>query len=112
MESGLKSIESELGMRKNQTLICAPLMADTVDELVKLMHKAKAKEADIVEIRLDHLKSFDPHADIEKLIKECPLPTLFTYRFDIPMAFYDFLCLQMYYRSVLEGLGKCIIYER
>ncbi|KAG8370060.1 hypothetical protein BUALT_Bualt14G0078400 [Buddleja alternifolia] len=67
-------------MRKNQTLICAPLMADTVDELVELMHKAKLKGADIVEIRLDHLKSFDPNADIEKLIKQCPLPTLFTYR--------------------------------
>ncbi|KAI3459312.1 hypothetical protein Pfo_015975 [Paulownia fortunei] len=73
-------MESGVGMRKNQSLICAPLMADTVDQLVELMHKAKLKGADIVEIRLDHLKSFNPHADIEKLIKECPLPTLFTYR--------------------------------
>ncbi|XP_075487097.1 bifunctional 3-dehydroquinate dehydratase/shikimate dehydrogenase, chloroplastic-like isoform X3 [Primulina tabacum] len=67
-------------MRRNETLICAPLMADTVDQLVELMHKAKIKGADIVEIRLDHLKSFDPHFDVERLIKECPLPTLFTYR--------------------------------
>ncbi|KAK6122966.1 hypothetical protein DH2020_043293 [Rehmannia glutinosa] len=73
-------MESGVGMRKNQTLICAPLMADTVDQLVELMHKAKLKGADIVEIRLDHLKSFNPQGDIEKLIKECPLPTLFTYR--------------------------------
>ncbi|XP_075477539.1 bifunctional 3-dehydroquinate dehydratase/shikimate dehydrogenase, chloroplastic-like [Primulina tabacum] len=67
-------------MRRNETLICAPLMADTVDQLVELMHKAKLEGADIVEIRLDHLKSFDPHFDVERLIKECPLPTLFTYR--------------------------------
>ncbi|KAL0289898.1 UNVERIFIED_CONTAM: Bifunctional 3-dehydroquinate dehydratase/shikimate dehydrogenase, chloroplastic [Sesamum calycinum] len=67
-------------MRKNQTLICAPLMADTVDQVVELMHNAKLKGADIVEIRLDHLKSFNGRADIEKLIRECPLPTLFTYR--------------------------------
>ncbi|KAL6535357.1 hypothetical protein OROMI_026731 [Orobanche minor] len=73
-------MESRVGIRKNQTLICAPLMADTVDQVVELMHKAKLKGADIVEIRLDHLKTFNPHADIEKLIKECPLPTLFTYR--------------------------------
>ncbi|KAK4486783.1 hypothetical protein RD792_006633, partial [Penstemon davidsonii] len=81
VESGVKSMESEVGMiGKNQTLICAPLMADTVDQVVELMHKAKLKGADIVEIRLDHLKSFNPHFDIEKLIKVCPLPTLFTYR--------------------------------
>ncbi|KAK6122628.1 hypothetical protein DH2020_043627 [Rehmannia glutinosa] len=73
-------MESGVGMRKNQTLICAPLMADTVDQVVELVHKAKLKGADIVEIRLDHLKSFNPQGDIEKLIKECPLPTLFTYR--------------------------------
>ncbi|KAL7080987.1 hypothetical protein ACP275_14G012100 [Erythranthe tilingii] len=71
---------SGVGMRKNQTLICAPLMADTVDQVVNLMHKSKATGADIVEIRLDHLKSFDPQSDIQKLMKECPLPTLFTYR--------------------------------
>ncbi|KAL3634566.1 hypothetical protein CASFOL_021620 [Castilleja foliolosa] len=73
-------MESGVGIRKNDTLICAPLMADTVDQVVELMHKAKSKGADIVEIRLDHLKSFNPHTDIEKLIKQCPLPTLFTYR--------------------------------
>ncbi|KAH6832966.1 dehydroquinate dehydratase [Perilla frutescens var. hirtella] len=55
-------------------------MADTVDQMVELMHKAKLKGADIVEVRLDHLKSLDPRSDIEKLIKECPLPNLFTYR--------------------------------
>ncbi|KAL6526524.1 hypothetical protein OROGR_015614 [Orobanche gracilis] len=73
-------MESGVGIRKNQTLICAPLMADAVDQVVELMHKAKLKGADIVEIRLDHLKTFNPRSDIEKLIKECPLPTLFTYR--------------------------------
>ncbi|CAA0834793.1 Bifunctional 3-dehydroquinate dehydratase/shikimate dehydrogenase- chloroplastic [Striga hermonthica] len=73
-------MESGEGIRKNQTLICAPLMADTVDQVVELMHQAESKGADIVEIRLDHLKSFNPRVDIEKLIKACPLPTLFTYR--------------------------------
>ncbi|KAL7080985.1 hypothetical protein ACP275_14G012100 [Erythranthe tilingii] len=80
MEIAVESMASGVGMRKNQTLICAPLMADTVDQVVNLMHKSKATGADIVEIRLDHLKSFDPQSDIQKLMKECPLPTLFTYR--------------------------------
>ncbi|KAK4388484.1 Superoxide dismutase [Cu-Zn] [Sesamum angolense] len=51
VESGVKSMESGVEMRKNQTLICAPLMADTVDQVVELMHNAKLKGADIVEIR-------------------------------------------------------------
>ncbi|XP_051129993.1 bifunctional 3-dehydroquinate dehydratase/shikimate dehydrogenase, chloroplastic [Andrographis paniculata] len=80
VESGARSMEKGIEVRKNQTLICTPLMADTADQLVELMYKAKAKGADIVEIRLDHLKSFNPRFDVPKLMKECPLPTLFTYR--------------------------------
>lgn len=71
----------ESGTRRNPTLICAPLMADTVDQMLGLMLKAKTSGADLVEVRLDHLKSFNPRSDVELLIKRCPLPTLFTYRF-------------------------------
>lgn len=70
----------ESGTRRNPTLICAPLMTDTVDQMLGLMLKAKTSGADLVEVRLDHLKSFNPRSDIELLIKRCPLPTLFTYR--------------------------------
>ncbi|XVE82036.1 hypothetical protein DITRI_Ditri15bG0114500 [Diplodiscus trichospermus] len=76
---GLK-MESGGGMRKNPTLICAPIMADSIDKMVIDMAKAKASTADLVEIRLDTLKSFNPCEDLQVLIKECPLPTLFTYR--------------------------------
>ncbi|XP_027121145.2 bifunctional 3-dehydroquinate dehydratase/shikimate dehydrogenase, chloroplastic isoform X1 [Coffea arabica] len=76
-EVGLKM---ESGTRRNPTLICAPLMADTVDQMLSLMQKAKLSGADLVEIRLDWLKSFNPRTDITNLIKHCPLPTLFTYR--------------------------------
>ncbi|XP_028061402.1 bifunctional 3-dehydroquinate dehydratase/shikimate dehydrogenase, chloroplastic-like isoform X1 [Camellia sinensis] len=72
-------MESE-GMRKNSTLICVPLMADSVDQMLIYMNKAKLNGADLVEVRLDSLKSFNPPLDIETLIKRCPLPTLFTYR--------------------------------
>lgn len=68
-------------MRKNQTLICAPIMADSVDQMLILMQKAKISGADLVEVRVDSLKSFNPRPDIDTLIKQCPLPTLFTYRF-------------------------------
>ncbi|KAL3508033.1 hypothetical protein ACH5RR_033415 [Cinchona calisaya] len=76
-EVGLKM---ESGMGRNPTLICAPLMAERVDQMLSLMQKAKQSGADLVEIRLDWLKDFNPLTDIEILIKRCPLPTLFTYR--------------------------------
>lgn len=77
--TGVKKMESK-GIRKNSTLICAPLMGDSVDRMLIDMNKAKSSGADLVEFRLDSLKSFDPRKDIEILIKRCPLPTLFTYR--------------------------------
>ncbi|KAK4586904.1 hypothetical protein RGQ29_023876 [Quercus rubra] len=76
--AGLKMGSKEI--RKNQTLLCAPIMAETVDKMVINMDKAKQSGADLVEIRLDSLKSFNPYEDLKTLIKECPLPTLFTYR--------------------------------
>lgn len=69
------------GNLKNTTLICAPLVAESVDKMSTDMRKAKASGADLVEIRLDYLKCFTPRRDLEILIKDCPLPTLFTYRF-------------------------------
>ena len=74
-------------IRKNQTLLCAPIMAETVDKMVINMDKAKQSGADLVEIRLDSLKSFNPYEDLKTLIKECPLPTLFTYRFTTGNSF-------------------------
>ncbi|KAJ6313613.1 hypothetical protein OIU77_014992 [Salix suchowensis] len=68
------------GARKNPTLICTPIMADSVDRMVILMAEAKSMGADVVEIRLDSLKDFNPNSDIKTLILHSPLPTLFTYR--------------------------------
>uniref|UniRef100_A0A2P2L5F7 Putative 3-dehydroquinate dehydratase/shikimate dehydrogenase n=1 Tax=Rhizophora mucronata TaxID=61149 RepID=A0A2P2L5F7_RHIMU len=67
-------------MRKNPTLICAPIMRETVDKMLIDTHKAKASGADLVEIRLDSLKTFNPLQHLTAIIKHSPLPTLFTYR--------------------------------
>ncbi|KAM7463037.1 hypothetical protein LguiA_031158 [Lonicera macranthoides] len=72
-------MESE-GIRRNPTLICTPLMTESVEKMTILMNKAKLSGADLVEVRLDSLDGLSPREDIEKLIKHCPLPTLFTYR--------------------------------
>ncbi|XP_024996693.1 bifunctional 3-dehydroquinate dehydratase/shikimate dehydrogenase, chloroplastic isoform X2 [Cynara cardunculus var. scolymus] len=68
------------GITRNSTLICAPIMADTVDQMLVQMNLAKSSGADLVEIRLDSLKEFSPREDIQTLIKLSSLPTLFTYR--------------------------------
>ncbi|RYR65751.1 hypothetical protein Ahy_A03g011677 isoform C [Arachis hypogaea] len=68
------------GMRKNPTLICAPVMADSVDKMHLDVSKAKASGADLVEIRLDSLKTFNPSSHLPALINNRPLPLLFTYR--------------------------------
>lgn len=87
-------MSSDRGIRTGTTLICAPLMADTAEEMVVLMNKAELCGADLVEVRLDSLKSFDPPRDVEFLIKQCPLPILFTYRFgNLNVCGFEFLML-------------------
>lgn len=74
-------IESQ-EIAKNPSLICAPVMADSVDKMVTETHKAQELGADLVEIRLDSLKEFNnPLEDLKTIINKSPLPTLFTYRF-------------------------------
>ncbi|CAH8353285.1 unnamed protein product [Eruca vesicaria subsp. sativa] len=72
-------IESQ-EMVKNPSLICAPVMADSIDKMVTETCKAQELGADLVEIRLDSLKDFNPLEDLKTIIQKSPLPTLFTYR--------------------------------
>ncbi|XP_023007436.1 bifunctional 3-dehydroquinate dehydratase/shikimate dehydrogenase, chloroplastic-like isoform X2 [Cucurbita maxima] len=74
---------SDLGseeIRRNSSLVCVPIMADSPHLMIADTHKANTSGADLVEIRLDSLKIFNPQQDLKTIIKECPLPTLFTYR--------------------------------
>ncbi|KAK6232818.1 hypothetical protein SCA6_002891 [Theobroma cacao] len=68
------------GMLNNSTMICAPLMAQSVEQMVKDMHQAKAEGAQLVEIRLDYIKNFQPHQDIQIILKNKPLPVIIVYR--------------------------------
>ena len=62
------------------TLVCAPLMAETVEQIMTDMYKAKVQGADLVEIRLDYIKNFQPRQDLETILKKKPLPVLIVYR--------------------------------
>ncbi|MED6182771.1 hypothetical protein PIB30_031877 [Stylosanthes scabra] len=74
------SVPEAATMTKNPTLICAPVMADSVDVMLADVSKAKSSGADLVEIRLDSLKTFQPSSHLPALINNRPLPLLFTYR--------------------------------
>lgn len=62
------------------TLVCAPLVATTVEEMASDMAKAKSLGADLVELRLDFLQHFRPDADLPRLISNRTLPVLVTFR--------------------------------
>ncbi|XP_022745679.1 bifunctional 3-dehydroquinate dehydratase/shikimate dehydrogenase, chloroplastic-like [Durio zibethinus] len=68
------------GMLNNSTMICAPLMAQSVEQMVKDVHQAKAEGAQVVEIRLEHIKNFQPHQDIQIILKNKVLPVIIVYR--------------------------------
>ncbi|KAL3516187.1 hypothetical protein ACH5RR_023089 [Cinchona calisaya] len=69
-----------VGFLKNSTTICAPVMAESVEEMLKDMKVAKAEGADAVEIRLDCIKGFQPRRDLEILLRNKPLPVITVFR--------------------------------
>ncbi|KAK9139466.1 hypothetical protein Scep_009147 [Stephania cephalantha] len=60
--------------------ICVPILGESAEQMLVQMDKAKLLGADLVEIRLDYLQSFEPRRNLKLLIGRCPLPTVFTYR--------------------------------
>ncbi|KAE8010114.1 hypothetical protein FH972_006507 [Carpinus fangiana] len=62
------------------TLICAPLVAQSVEQMVIDMKQAKAEGADVVEVRLDYIKNFQPRQDLEIILRNKPLPVMIVYR--------------------------------
>lgn len=90
-------LEMESGaLRRNSTLVCVPIMAGSVEEMVTQLDKAKSSGADLVEIRLDSPKNFSPHEDLKTLIKASALPTLFTYRFAVSSFLNGFVMKILY----------------
>jgi len=69
------------GILTNSTMVCAPLMARSVEQMVIDMQSAEAQGADAVEVRLDYINSFQPSQDLETIIRNKPLPVIIVYRF-------------------------------
>ncbi|KAF5739510.1 hypothetical protein HS088_TW12G00716 [Tripterygium wilfordii] len=69
-----------VGVLNDHRMICSPLMAQSVEQMVSDMHRAKAQGADLVEVRLDYINNFQPFPDLEIILKNKPLPVLIVYR--------------------------------
>ncbi|KAI7756574.1 hypothetical protein M8C21_009884 [Ambrosia artemisiifolia] len=82
-------MEQTNNMTTNSTLICVPIMADTLDQMLIHMNSAKSCGADVVEIRFDSLKGSGTHEDIKTLVESCPVPMVFTYRPKWEGGWYD-----------------------
>ena len=64
-----------MNKKRYNSKICIPIMARNTEEAVEKMEKA-ADSADLFELRLDVMESFD----LERIIRSSPLPVLVTYR--------------------------------
>lgn len=69
-----------IGVLTNSTMVCAPLMSQSVEQMVSDMYRAKAQGADVVEIRLDCVKDFKPPRDVKFILDNKPLPVVILYR--------------------------------
>ncbi|KAL4425636.1 hypothetical protein ABPG75_009652 [Micractinium tetrahymenae] len=63
-----------------RTLLCTSLVATSVDGMLAEAQEAVANGANIVELRLDYLESFAPETDLPRLVSQCPLPAIATFR--------------------------------
>lgn len=71
-----------VGVLKHTTSVCAPLMSSSVEQMMSDMFKAKAQGADVVELRLDCLKTFDFRHHLRVLLNNNPLPVIIVYRLE------------------------------
>lgn len=69
-----------IGFLKNSTMVCVPLMAESVEQMLTDMQKAKSEGADVVQIALDCIKNFQPQKDLEILLRNKLLPVIILYR--------------------------------
>ena len=63
-----------------RTQLCTSLVAPTIEGMLAEAQEAVANGADIVELRLDYLEQFSPEEDLARLLQQCPLPAIVTYR--------------------------------
>jgi len=67
-------------MVQNGCLLCIPLVGQSLEEMLSQMEQARIHGADCVELRIDHLRNFNPRVDLDTLLKARTKPAIITYR--------------------------------
>jgi 3-dehydroquinate dehydratase/shikimate dehydrogenase len=65
---------------QGKTLICTSVTADSKEAFLAEIAEATAAGVDLIELRLDFIKDFDPSKDLEPLMTACTVPYIVTYR--------------------------------
>jgi len=71
---------AEAATDTGKTLICTSITATTMDSFLAEMQEAAATGVDVLELRLDFIKDFDPEQHLAKLMSACTIPYIITYR--------------------------------
>lgn len=66
-----------VGVSKDSRLICATLVAQSLEQMLKGMHQAKIQGADAVEISLDCVTD----SDLQFLLQNKPIPVVLVSRY-------------------------------
>ncbi len=103
--------EEEGAMTPRGCLICAPLVARSVSQMLTQMQEAKANGADVVESRVDHIPGFNAAKDLPVLLNARTLPMIVTARFALDFSksvtnFFLFLVLHHQTSACFQGRSK------
>lgn len=62
------------------TYVCSSVTADSLEGMLAEIGEATAAGVDIIELRLDFLREFNPEADLKALMEACTIPYIVTFR--------------------------------
>lgn len=62
------------------TYVCSSVTADSLEGMLAEIGEATAAGVDIIELRLDFLREFDPETHLKALMEACTIPYIVTFR--------------------------------
>ncbi|KAF6260878.1 type I 3-dehydroquinase-domain-containing protein [Scenedesmus sp. NREL 46B-D3] len=73
-------LASDAGPASEKCLICTSITAASMEAFLQEIAEASATGVDVIELRLDFIKNFEPMKDLERLMSACSMPYIVTFR--------------------------------
>lgn len=80
VDQAMPSSSKDTWQPNEPTYICTSVTADSVQGALGEIQEATAAGVDVIELRLDYIKEFDPQMDLKTLMDACKVPYIVTYR--------------------------------